>query len=94
MFDVSVEWPPPISLSSRSSLVHSVTVNAETPWIQLLAWVSHAQAYNVAVVVAIKGVGRFTELAAAESRERFIIGTLSSLTWACACATLVPMALA
>jgi hypothetical protein len=33
-------------------------------------------------------------LAAAESRERFIIGTLSSLIWACACAALVPMALA
>jgi hypothetical protein len=47
----------------------------------------------IAVVVAIKGVGRFTELAAAESRERFIIGTLSSLIWACACAALVPMAL-
>ena len=48
----------------------------------------------IAVVVAIKGVGRFTELAAAESRERFIIGTLASLTWACACGALVPMALA
>ncbi|MDJ0349283.1 hypothetical protein [Cryobacterium sp. PH29-G1] len=47
----------------------------------------------IAVVIAIKGVGRFTELAAAESRERFIIGTLSSLIWACACAALVPMAL-
>ncbi|MDJ0339589.1 hypothetical protein [Cryobacterium sp. PH31-O1] len=47
----------------------------------------------IAVVVAIKGVGRFTELAAAESRERFIIGTLASLLWACACAALVPMAL-
>lgn len=42
----------------------------------------------LAVVVAIKGVGRFTELAAPESRERFIIGTLASLTWACACGTL------
>ncbi len=48
----------------------------------------------IAVVVAIKGVGRFTELAAAESRERFIIGTLTSLIWACACAWLVPLALA
>jgi hypothetical protein len=47
----------------------------------------------IAVVIAIKGVGRFTELAASESRERFIIGTLSSLIWACACAALVPMAL-
>ncbi|TFD52214.1 hypothetical protein E3T55_06280 [Cryobacterium frigoriphilum] len=46
----------------------------------------------IAVVVAIKGVGRFTELAAPESRERFIIGTLASLTWACACATLAVIA--
>ncbi len=47
----------------------------------------------IAIVVAVKGVGRFTELAAAESRERFIIGTLASLIWACACGALVPMAL-
>lgn len=40
----------------------------------------------IAVLVAIKGVGRFSELDASESRERFIIGTLVSLTWACACA--------
>jgi len=48
----------------------------------------------IAVVVAIKGVGRFTELAASEARERFIIGTLASLTWACACAALVSLAIA
>ncbi|TFC84119.1 hypothetical protein E3T24_10885 [Cryobacterium sp. TmT2-59] len=48
----------------------------------------------LAIVVAIKGVGRFTELAAAEARERFIIGTLASLIWACACAALVQIAVA
>lgn len=42
----------------------------------------------IAVIVAIKGVGRFTELDAAEARERFIIGTLVSLVWASACAAL------
>src|SRR5680860_906082 len=47
----------------------------------------------IAVVVAIKGVGRFTELASAESRERFIIGTFASLIWACTCAALVHLAL-
>lgn len=47
----------------------------------------------LAVVVAIKGVGRFTELAAAEARERFIIGTFASLIWACACAALVGLAI-
>jgi len=46
----------------------------------------------LAVVVAIKGVGRFTELASSEARERFIIGTFASLIWACACAILVSLA--
>ncbi|NYD66424.1 hypothetical protein [Agromyces atrinae] len=46
----------------------------------------------LAIVVAVKGVGRFTELEAAESRERFIIGTLASLIWACAAAILVRLA--
>jgi hypothetical protein len=39
----------------------------------------------VAIIVAIKGLGRFTELDSAAARERFIIGTLLSLTWAAAC---------
>ncbi len=47
----------------------------------------------LAIVVAVKGLGRFTELAAAEARERFIIGTLASLLWASACAVLVRIAL-
>ncbi|WP_413449941.1 hypothetical protein AA0Y32_04605 [Georgenia phoenicis] len=49
---------------------------------------------GVAVVLAIKGLGRYPELR--ESRpdhvspaaERFIIGTLTSYTWAGACAVL------
>ena len=40
----------------------------------------------VAVIIAIKGVGRFSELAAPEAKERFIIGTLASFVWAGACA--------
>lgn len=37
---------------------------------------------GLAVVVAIKGVGRFSELDSSETRERFIIGSLVSLIWA------------
>ncbi len=40
----------------------------------------------IAVVVALKGVGRFTELATPAARERFIVGTLASLLWASAVA--------
>ena len=35
----------------------------------------------LAIVVAIKGLGRFSELETARARERFIIGTLVSLIW-------------
>ena len=48
---------------------------------------------GLAIVVAVKGVGRFTELEAPEARERFIIGTFASLTWACAAALVVHLAL-
>ncbi|WP_150306616.1 hypothetical protein [Planctomonas psychrotolerans] len=45
---------------------------------------------GLAVIIAIKGVGRFTELGeAAEARERFIIGTLTSWLWAASCAGVV-----
>ena len=47
----------------------------------------------IAVVVAIKGIGRFSELAEPEARERFIIGTLASLLWACIVGGLVRLAI-
>lgn len=43
----------------------------------------------VAAVIAIKGLGRFSELDNAEARERFIIGTLTSFLWAGACAAVI-----
>jgi hypothetical protein len=50
----------------------------------LLAGVPEA----IAVVIAIKGVGRFSELGASEAQERFIIGTFVSLGWAAVCGAL------
>jgi hypothetical protein len=47
----------------------------------------------IAVVVALKGIGRFSELATAPARERFIVGTLSSLLWACLVGALVRLAI-
>jgi hypothetical protein len=43
----------------------------------------------VAALIAVKGLGRFTELDNSIARERFIIGTLTSLTWAAACGLLI-----
>ena len=43
----------------------------------------------IAVLIAIKGLGRFSELDSAAARERFIIGTLVSMIWAGLCAALI-----
>jgi len=47
----------------------------------------------IAVVVAIKGIGRFSELATSAARERFIVGTLASLLWAGAVGALARLAI-
>jgi hypothetical protein len=47
----------------------------------------------VAALIAVKGLGRFTELDTAVARERFIIGTLTSLIWAAAFGLLASTAL-
>jgi hypothetical protein len=42
---------------------------------------------GVAVVLAVKGVGRYHEVSGStDAAERFIIGTFASVLWACACA--------
>lgn len=54
---------------------------------------------GLAVVLALKGLGRYPELRAAEdgvrtgAAERFIIGTFTSVLWACAAAGVVALAL-
>ena len=43
----------------------------------------------IAALIAIKGLGRYSELDSAAARERFIIGTLVSMIWAGLCAALI-----
>jgi hypothetical protein len=51
----------------------------------LIGCVVTGQPGGVAVLVAIKGLGRFSELENELARERFLIGTLASLLWAGVC---------
>lgn len=93
---VGAETPGPAATGTPTAAVHEVLRGGLT--IGVLERLAVAGAIlagfpeALAVVVAIKGVGRFTELASGEARERFIIGTLASLIWACACAILVSLA--
>ena len=43
-------------------------------------------AEGIAVVLAVKGLGRYPELREPGTSERFIIGTFTSVLWALACA--------
>ncbi len=63
-----------IGLLERASIVGAVAVG-------------HPEV--IAAIIAIKGLGRFSELDSPAARERFIIGTLASMLWAGACAALV-----
>jgi hypothetical protein len=44
---------------------------------------------GLAVLLAVKGLGRFAELKAPAAAERFILGTLASALWAIACVGVV-----
>ncbi|MGP6172012.1 hypothetical protein ACTU6U_09460 [Microbacterium sp. A196] len=47
----------------------------------------------IAAIIAVKGIGRFPELAEPEARERFIIGTVASLLWAGVIGAVIRLAL-
>jgi hypothetical protein len=57
--------------------------------VAIIAGIAVGHPEVIAAVIAIKGLGRFTELDTAEARERFIIGTLSSMIWATVCAAVI-----
>ena len=59
--------------------------------VSLIGSVLVGQPAAVAVIVAIKGLGRYSELENAAARERFIIGTLASLLWAGVCAAAIAL---
>jgi hypothetical protein len=48
---------------------------------------------GIAVVLAVKGLGRYPELRSPGTSERFIIGTFASVLWSLACAGVVALAL-
>jgi hypothetical protein len=57
-----------------------VLERAATAVILLAGWPE-----GLAILVAVKGLGRYAELKASAAAERFIIGTLASMLWAAAC---------
>lgn len=73
----------------RSEVLRGGTIIGYLERLALIAAIVLGHLEIVAVLVAVKGLGRFSELDSPEIRERFIIGTLVSLVWAGACALLI-----
>ncbi|WP_244927485.1 hypothetical protein [Nocardioides sp. W7] len=64
--------------------------------IAVFASLVSGQVEGLAIALAVKGLGRYPELrsgSSAGAAERFIIGTFTSVLWACACAGVVRLVL-
>ena len=73
----------------RAEVLRGGTIIGYLERLALIAAIVLGHVEIVAVLIAVKGLGRFSELDSPEIRERFIIGTLVSLIWAGACALLI-----
>jgi hypothetical protein len=81
------EGTPPIV--HHAEVLRGGTIIGYLERLALIAAIVLGRLEIVAVLIAVKGLGRFSELDSPEKRERFIIGTLVSLVWAGACALLI-----
>lgn len=75
--------------TARKEILRGGTTIGFLERLALIGAVVAGQTVAIAVIVAIKGLGRFSELDDSRARERFIIGTLTSLIWAGACAAAI-----
>lgn len=81
---------PPAVTEGQSTYVHPPVLQGGA-WIGVLERVAIAATLwaswpeGLAVVLAVKGLGRYSELGKDGAAERFILGTFSSVLWACAC---------
>jgi hypothetical protein len=87
--------PPAESLDRAGSVLRGGTWIGVLERAAIFATLVAGWPEGLAIVLAVKGLGRYPELRAAEdgvrtgAAERFIIGTFASVLWACAAAGVV-----
>lgn len=90
--------PPAESLESAGQVLRGGAWIGALERLAIYATLVAGWPEGLAVVLALKGLGRYPELRAAEdgvrtgAAERFIIGTFASVLWACGCAGAVLLA--
>lgn len=77
--------------AARKEILRGGTTIGFLERLALIGAIVASQSAAIAIIVAIKGLGRFSELDDSRARERFIIGTLTSLIWASANAAAITL---
>jgi hypothetical protein len=88
--------PPADSLTRAGQVLRGGTWIGALERVTIFATLVAGWPEGLALVLGLKGLGRYPELRAAETggaptgtAERFIIGTFTSVLWACGCAGVV-----
>lgn len=76
---------PPVATMSAPGLLRGGATLGVLERLATFATLAAATPEGIAVVLAVKGLGRFGELKIPAAPERFMIGTFASVLWACAC---------
>lgn len=101
VFDLVDRREPPVeSLQRAGQVLRGGTWIGALERVAIFATLVAGWPEGLALVLALKGLGRYPELRAAETggaptgaAERFIIGTFASVLWAAACAGVIALLL-
>ncbi|MFC3690022.1 hypothetical protein [Aquipuribacter hungaricus] len=85
--DVTTSRParPPLATLSAPGLLRGGATLGVLERVATFGTLAAASPEGIAVVLAVKGLGRFGELKVPAAPERFMIGTFASVLWACGC---------
>jgi len=77
--------PPPLATLSAPGLLRGGSTLGVLERVATFGTLAIGSPEGIAVVLAVKGLGRFGELKVPAAPERFMIGTFASVLWACGC---------
>lgn len=83
--DVQGQTRPPVATMSTPGLLRGGSTLGVLERLATFATLAVGSPEGIAIVLAVKGLGRFGELKIPAAPERFMIGTFASVLWACAC---------
>lgn len=83
--DVQAQTRPVVATMSTPGLLRGGSTLGVLERLATFGTLAVGSPEGIAIVLAVKGLGRFGELKVPAAPERFMIGTFASVLWACAC---------